>query len=178
MLYPGLPTWGIEMVLTKAYLRYVPAGVFGVIASAKANVVFVKKPKYVGVAAVENVNIWNSKTGEKVCVLAGEKHEVTSLVVSPDEKYVTVGYNDGSVKIWDWESQTNPVTFSGHRKAVSALQYDETGIRVVSGSKVYCVCLSVCLFLLVLVYMHDTTICIDNSPLFVGYGCYCMGYSK
>ena len=59
------------MVLTKAYLRYVPAGVFGVIASAKSNVVSMKgapagRPKYVGVAAVENVNIWNTKTGEKV----------------------------------------------------------------------------------------------------------------
>ena len=27
----------------------------------------------------------------EVCVLVGEKHEVTCLVVSPDEKHVAVG---------------------------------------------------------------------------------------
>lgn len=59
------------MVLTKAYLRYVPAGTFGVVASSKSNCVFIrgasaKKAQYVGVAALENVNIWNVKTGEKV----------------------------------------------------------------------------------------------------------------
>ncbi|XP_062510752.1 WD repeat-containing protein 3-like [Corticium candelabrum] len=128
------------MVLTKAYLRYVPAGTFGVVASSKSNCVFIrgasaKKAQYVGVAALENVNIWNVKTGEKMGVLAGEKHEVTSVSTSPDGKHLAVGYNDGFVKIWEWESQTNFVTFSGHRKGVSALQYDESGTRLVSGSK-------------------------------------------
>lgn len=63
------------MVLTKAYLRYVNSGNFGVIASSRANVGLIKRgfkhdKKHEELCAVvpalENVQIWDVRTGEKV----------------------------------------------------------------------------------------------------------------
>ena len=63
------------MVLTKSYLRYVDCGVFGVIASPKSNACLVKSKResgrrrniyYAVVPALENVNIWDMRSGDKV----------------------------------------------------------------------------------------------------------------
>lgn len=64
------------MVLTKSYLRYVDAGNFGVIGSAKANVCLVKcwlkqerrreRLYYAIVPAIEDVYVWDVRTGDRV----------------------------------------------------------------------------------------------------------------
>jgi U3 small nucleolar RNA-associated protein 12 len=63
------------MVLTKSYLRYVDAGNFGVVGSARANVCLVKNGEkhrretcYAVVPALENVYIWDMRIGERVRV--------------------------------------------------------------------------------------------------------------
>ncbi len=71
------------MVLTKSYLRYVDAGNFGVVGSARANVCLVKSGGKHGsrresccavVPALENVYIWDMRRGERVrCVLIGRR---------------------------------------------------------------------------------------------------------
>ncbi|CAH3120735.1 unnamed protein product [Pocillopora meandrina] len=132
------------MVLTKAYLRYVQSACFGVVSSLKAKVVFIKRrinttrkqiALYAVCPALENVIIWDVRRGEKVSVLAGDKHEVTALQVSPDQQVLAVGYEDGSVRLWKLQDNTCQVTFSGHKSAVSALKFDDAGGRLVSGSR-------------------------------------------
>lgn len=63
------------MVLTKSYLRYVDAGSFGVVGSTRANVCFVKNSTkqrnqrgtcLAAAPALENVYIWDMRTGERV----------------------------------------------------------------------------------------------------------------
>jgi U3 small nucleolar RNA-associated protein 12 len=58
------------MGLTKQYLRYVPDGVFNIIASPICNVVFVslhaQEGRYVAVGAGEDVIIWDLRLSEKV----------------------------------------------------------------------------------------------------------------
>ena len=58
------------MGLTKQYLRYNPISQFGVIGSPRCNVVALKMRntvgRFVAVAAVENVIIWDVRIGEKV----------------------------------------------------------------------------------------------------------------
>ena len=60
----------VKMGLTKQYLRYNPVAQFGVIASSRCNVVMLQmrntKARYIAVAAVENVIIWDIRVGEKV----------------------------------------------------------------------------------------------------------------
>ncbi|KAM8976599.1 WD repeat-containing protein 3 isoform 2-T2 [Pelodytes ibericus] len=127
------------MGLTKQYLRYAPSAVFGVIASQKANVAFVtlrgEKGRYVAIGACEHVFIWDTRKGEKILILQGQKQEVTHLCPSPDGLSLAVGYEDGSIRIFSLLSGGVGITFNGHKEAVTTLSYDHLGGRLVSGSK-------------------------------------------
>jgi U3 small nucleolar RNA-associated protein 12 len=46
-----------------------------------------------------------------------------------------VGYEDGSIRLWDSKIATVIVKFNGHRSAISVLAFDKTGVRLASGSK-------------------------------------------
>lgn len=72
----------------------------------------------------------------QVLVLEGEKNQVSCLAASPDNKHLAVGYSDGSIKIFNLTNGDLAVTFSGHKTAVSALNYDHLGMRLVSGAMV------------------------------------------
>ena len=64
------------MGITKQYLRFNPVAQFGVIASPRCNVVMLQMrnttARYVAVAAVEIVIIWDIRIGSKVLVLQGD----------------------------------------------------------------------------------------------------------
>ena len=55
---------------------------------------------------------------------------------SAGDQLLAVGYDDGTVSIWDLESCDCRVTFSGHKTAVTCLHFDATNTRLVSGSNV------------------------------------------
>ena len=56
-------------------------------------------------AAAENVNVWNLKTGEKALTLSsGEKHEVSCIQGNGNGKTLAVGYEDGSLRLFDLQS--------------------------------------------------------------------------
>ena len=62
------------MVLTKTYKRYALLSAFGIIASSKCNTVLVEKlhgrinEHCVATGANEDVIIWDTRKGEKVCI--------------------------------------------------------------------------------------------------------------
>ncbi|NXA41974.1 WDR3 protein, partial [Eudromia elegans] len=127
------------MGLTKQYLRYGPAALFGLVASARGNVAFValngERDRCVAVPACEHVFVWDTRKGEKVLILKGLKQEVSCLCPSPDGLHLAVGYEDGSIRVFSLLSGEANVTFNGHKAAVTALNYDHLGGRLVSGSK-------------------------------------------
>ncbi|CAJ0946862.1 unnamed protein product [Ranitomeya imitator] len=127
------------MGLTRQYLRYAASAIFGVVAGLKCNVCYValrgEKGRYVAVGACEHVFIWDTRKGEKVLILQGQRQEVTQLRPSPDGLALAVGYEDGSIRIFSLLSGESGVTFNGHKAAVTALTYDPLGGRLVSGSK-------------------------------------------
>ena len=69
--------------------------------------------------------------------------EVTCIEQNP--KYpnrIAVGYLDGSLRLFDISQQPNGVneltsylTFNGHKTAITTLNFDSSGVRLVSGSK-------------------------------------------
>ena len=61
---------------------------------------------------------------------------MTVLAPSPDKRHLAVGYSDGAVRVFDFTTGEVAVTFSGHKSAVTALNYDHDGVRLVSGAKV------------------------------------------
>ncbi|XP_059475332.1 WD repeat-containing protein 3 [Neocloeon triangulifer] len=127
------------MGLTKQYLRYVPDGVFNLIADSRCNVVFVtlhgQEGRFVAAGGGESVVVWDLRLSEKTVVLPGEKVLVTRLAASPNGTQLSVGYADGNIKIFDLESAELICTLAGHRSSISSLMYDNNGTRLASGAK-------------------------------------------
>ncbi|XP_050068590.1 WD repeat-containing protein 3 [Anopheles maculipalpis] len=125
------------MGLTKQYLAYKPVSSFNIIASVRANISFVTinhvVGRYVVVAAAEKVLVWDMRIGEKVAEFVRDKQEVTFLRTSPDHKHLAVGYSDGVVELFSFASKESVCSFASHRSAVSALNFDLLGLKLVSG---------------------------------------------
>lgn len=65
----------------------------------------------------------------------GHRAEVTCIKQSPHPDSFAVGYADGSIRLWSASSGSVLTTFNGHKKAVTALGFDEQGTRLASGSQ-------------------------------------------
>ncbi|KAF9937104.1 hypothetical protein BGZ65_001814 [Modicella reniformis] len=123
--------------MVKAYQRYTPRTTFGVITSGNSNIIYDASGKYVVSPALEDVAIWDPKKGE----LVGKWHdndnkaEVTCIARSIDQDSYAVGYANGSIRIWSMKSSEALITFNGHRSAVTALAFDKSGSRLISGAK-------------------------------------------
>ncbi|GAB6030553.1 Dip2/Utp12 protein [Chamberlinius hualienensis] len=127
------------MGLTKQYLRYESRGFFNVVASAKCNILFLTRKgvhgRYAAVGACENVFVWDTRQGEKVLTLRGENSEVCVIAKSPKQTHIAAGYRDGSIKVFDLLAGEDAiVTFHGHKSPITCLAYDESGLRLLSGS--------------------------------------------
>ncbi|XP_048482830.1 WD repeat-containing protein 3 [Plutella xylostella] len=127
------------MGLTKQYLRYAPSGTFNIIASGDCNSVHVSlngiSGRYIATGACEHVIIWDMRLGEKAQVLPGESILVSQIAASPSGHHIAVGYVDGNINVFELTNNEIVCVFSGHKSAVTCLQYDEQGTRLVSGAK-------------------------------------------
>lgn len=72
----------------------------------------------------------------QVLILEGKKSEVTRMCTSPDGIHIAVGYEDGSVRIFSLLNGESNISFNGHKTAVTAMQYDSLGARLVTGAQV------------------------------------------
>ena len=122
--------------MVKSYLRYVEAGRFGVISSPSSNALFDASSRLAVVGALEDVVVWNLRQGEITQRWRDSDNSsaVTVLVRCPTNDRYAVGYEDGSIRVWEMGGSLL-VTLRGHRSAVSALCFDRTGTRLASGSK-------------------------------------------
>lgn len=46
-----------------------------------------------------------------------------------------MGYEDGSIRLWDSKISTVIVNFNGHKSAITILAFDKSGVRLASGAK-------------------------------------------
>jgi U3 small nucleolar RNA-associated protein 12 len=61
---------------------------------------------------------------------------VTAIAQSTaDKDLFAVGYEDGSIRLWDSKIATVIVRFNGHKSAITVLAFDKAGVRLASGSK-------------------------------------------
>jgi len=65
----------------------------------------------------------------------GHREEVTCIVQSPELDSFAIGYTDGSIRLWNSSSASVITTFNGHKKAITALAFDENGTHLASGSQ-------------------------------------------
>ncbi|MCJ1468483.1 hypothetical protein MMC07_007112 [Pseudocyphellaria aurata] len=136
--------------MVRSYLKYDHAKTFGLITSTSSNIVWAPDENVENIAlrasgagravvgADEEVFCWDIKRGE----LLGRwkdsdcKAEVSTIAKSKaDPDIYAVGYDDGAIRIWDSRIATVIISFNGHRSAVSALVFDQDGVRLASGSK-------------------------------------------
>ena len=124
--------------------KYEPAKSFGVVASATSNIVWQAKERngtgagQAVVAANEEVLCWDIKKGELLSRWKDERCSapVTAIAQSrSDPDFFAVGYEDGSIRLWDSKIATVLVNFNGHKSAITKLAFDKAGVRLASGSK-------------------------------------------
>lgn len=81
---------------------------------------------------------WDIKKGELLSRWVDDKckFQVTAIAQSKtDPDIFAVGYDNGSIRLWDSKIATIIVTFNSHRSAVTNLVFDKSGVRLASGSK-------------------------------------------
>ena len=90
------------------------------------------------VGANEDVLVWDIKKGELLSrwTATDNTSQVTVIKQSEVDKDVfAVGYEDGRIRVWDLRTATVIVSFNGHKAAITQLQFDSTGARLISGAK-------------------------------------------
>ncbi|XP_058083541.1 uncharacterized protein LOC131231393 isoform X2 [Magnolia sinica] len=127
--------------MVKAYLRYEPGAVFGVVCSVESNICYDSSGKLILAPALETVGVWNVRQGVCSRTLSpssssrhGPSLAVTSIASSPSSS-IASGYADGSIRIWDCHKGTCETTLNGHKGATTALRYNKLGSFLASGSK-------------------------------------------
>lgn len=88
--------------------------------------------------ANEEVLCWDIKKGELQSRWRDQKclAPVTAIAQSKaDADVFAVGYEDGSIRLWDRKISTVIVNFNGHKSAITHLAFDRAGVRLASGSK-------------------------------------------
>ncbi|KAM6479750.1 WD40 repeat-like protein [Trichoderma sp. SZMC 28011] len=130
--------------MVKSYLKYEHAKSFGTVLSGSSNLVWTSKDRTGAgagqaiTAANEEVLCWDIKKGELTGRWRDERcsYPVTAIAQSGvDKDMFAVGYEDGSIRIWDSKIATVLVNFNGHKSAITHLVFDKSGVRLASGSK-------------------------------------------
>ncbi|WWC72303.1 uncharacterized protein I206_106265 [Kwoniella pini CBS 10737] len=135
--------------MVRSYMRHGPTQAFGIINSPTANSSY--DGRYAYVAGWEDVLVWDVKRGEMVSMWHSPSHtsQVTFLTPSPSSessssssstsKTFAVSYMDGSIKLWSYDPNqpeieaVELVTFNGHKKSVTYIEWDEDSSRLSSG---------------------------------------------
>ena len=88
--------------------------------------------------ANEEVFCWDVKKGELLGRWKDNNCSAEITVIarsSADPDIYAVGYEDGSIRVWDSRIATIVISFNGHKSAVTTLAFDKEGVRLASGAK-------------------------------------------
>ncbi|KAI4217235.1 MAG: hypothetical protein LQ351_000544 [Letrouitia transgressa] len=137
--------------MVKSYLKYEHSKTFGLIASSSSNTLWsadeeiaqnsASRKSGAGralVGANEEVLCWDVKKGELLSRWRDKKCTAAVSVLARskvDLDVYAVGYEDGSIRLWDSRLANIIITFNGHRSAVTSLAFDKSGERLASGAK-------------------------------------------
>lgn len=126
--------------MVKSYNRFEQAELFALI-SSNSTIVHVKKDVGLGhafVGACDRVYEWVLKTGELVRTFSDSsihpRTKAVTLAHDPSSDILAVGYSDGTIRVWDVQTATVMITFTGHKNTITTLKFDPSATRLVSGS--------------------------------------------
>ncbi|XP_006463192.1 hypothetical protein AGABI2DRAFT_224855 [Agaricus bisporus var. bisporus H97] len=96
--------------------------------------------KYLATGCNRTAQIYDTKTGQKTCVLvdeaAGKSGDlyIRSVCFSPDGKFLATGAEDKQIRIWDIGKKRIRNVFDGHQQEIYSLDFSTDGRLIVSGS--------------------------------------------
>jgi WD40 repeat protein/DNA-binding SARP family transcriptional activator len=79
------------------------------------------------------VTVWNATTLKKLRIISGHTVGVEGLAFGPDGMFVTAS-DDGTAKVWDFESGEERVTFRGHTARLNQVAVGPDGTEVATSS--------------------------------------------
>ncbi len=56
----------------------------------------------------------------------------SGLALSPDNRLLAVGWEDGKIEVWDWQAGKRQASLDGHRERILALAFSPDGTKLVS----------------------------------------------
>ena len=127
------------MGLSKAYIKFNPGPILGMVASRSSPVLLLKFPQDSNpiliciVAVLENIIIWNVKLSTIHSMLLGSFSMVTSFCLDLTENSLAVGYADGTIKLWNLCTLSTFISLNGHTSAIRALKFSSNGLQLASG---------------------------------------------
>lgn len=82
------------------------------------------------------MRIWNLTSGKQIGKdWRDGDSDVWTIALSPDEKKVVSGSEDGGVRLWDIDTGKLIAKWTGHTNTVVSVCWSRDGHRVVSGSE-------------------------------------------
>lgn len=126
--------------MVRSYLRHEPTLAYGLICSPTGRSLLSSDGKTAVVPALEDVLVWDVKTGQQMGMWheVGHSSPVTAVTRNPtaeEENLYAVGYADGSIRVWDAATSSVKLTLNGHKGAVTSLHFDRDGLTLASGSQ-------------------------------------------
>lgn len=123
--------------MSKDYFRFDPVGEFGIVNSTLGNAVYQESSaKHVVVPALESLLVWNMRTGQQVSSWKDpECHALASFIIECHNDLYAVGYEDGSIRLFNSKTASLMITLSGHSSGITALCFDAASGKLASGSK-------------------------------------------
>ncbi|KAF9010267.1 chromatin associated protein, partial [Cyathus striatus] len=96
--------------------------------------------RYLATGCNRTAQIFDSKTGHKVCVLLDDSAEksgdlyIRSVRFSPDGRLLATGAEDRLIRVWDIQSKRIIHVFDGHEQEIYSLDFSRDGRLIISGS--------------------------------------------
>ncbi|GJQ10272.1 hypothetical protein GpartN1_g2063.t1 [Galdieria partita] len=131
--------------MVKAYYKFSPYSLWGIVASRRVPSVILDKEVavrffqvnsvVVATAAVNLINLWNIRSIEKIGMLGNlDDEEISSLLYAAGSSWLLAGYNNGRIRVFDLETRKLKILINSHSSPTTAIAVDSFVLQLASGS--------------------------------------------
>jgi U3 small nucleolar RNA-associated protein 12 len=122
--------------MVKTYLKYYLKDVLGLITGKLCKPITSFDGKLLFTGSNEYIIVIDLKTGQIIKKLKSEVSQVTCLCLDPTGNHLAVGYQNGTIIVFDVLNDYSPAKkFSLHKSAITSLQFNKSMNLLASGSK-------------------------------------------